>query len=163
MKNFFHKQDGFTIQEILVVLIVGSILVSLSLALFQFTNELFQMWHGTTELKSDVNRIIHTIAIDIQRSDCIVERTETGLILSKGSGWHVKYTYENQKLMRNDIDLTPQKVKNFLVRWEDVPDRKGFSPLVRIKIMAQSKWSSYESEIVCGVMPSSKSEFISSK
>jgi Tfp pilus assembly protein FimT len=163
MKRFLQNEDGFTIQEILVVLIVGSILVSMSFALFQFTNELFQMWYGSTELKNDVNRILHVIAADIQRSNAIIEQTESGVVLSKGSGRQVRYSYSNQVLKRDNDDLTPKSTKSFLVRWENVADRKGLLPMIRVKIAVQSRWTSYESEIVCSIIPSSKSEFNSSK
>ena len=161
MRMIIHikNEDGFTIQEILVVLIVGSILVSLSLALFQFTYELFQTWYGTNELKSDVNRIMHTIALDIQRSSAVIEKTDTTLILSKEPGRIVKYSFGSQSLWRNDVDLTPQKKKAFLVKITALPGGIGEPPSYHIKLLAQSKWSSCESEIVAMISPSSKACF----
>ena len=163
MKNFIQNEEGFTIQEILVVLVISSILISLSLALFQFTNELFQGWQGTNELKSDANRIVHNIALDIQRSNGILERTDTTLLLSSGSRSRVKYSFSHLTLKRNDVDLTPKKVTRFLVHWEDITDKKNVTPVFRVKVLVQSRWTSYESEMICRMTPSSKSDLISSR
>jgi prepilin-type N-terminal cleavage/methylation domain-containing protein len=153
------NENGFTIQEILVVLIVGSILVSLSLALFQFTNELFQMWYGTNELKSDMNRIMHAMALDIQRSNDVIEKTDTTLVLSRGIGWTVTYSLSDNSLKRNEVDLTPQKKKSFRVKIEDMPKGIGSARSFHIKLFAQSRWSSYESEIIAMIAQSSKAGF----
>ena len=123
--NQIKNEDGFAIQEILVVLIVGSILVSLSLALFQFTNELFQTWYGTSEMKSDVNRIMYTLALDVQRSSNVIEKTDTTLVLSRGVGRILRYTFGNQILKRDDIDLVPQKIKLFQVKIDELPLKAG--------------------------------------
>jgi competence protein ComGC len=154
-----RNEDGFTIQEILVVLIVGSILVSLSLSLFQFTNELFQTWYGTNELKSDMNRILNTMALDIQRASGVVERTNSTLILSRGVGRTVKYSFDDHSLRRNNVDLTPQKIKSFLVNLEDVPGKDRRAKSFHIKLFAQSKWTSYETEIVAMTSQCSKAGF----
>ena len=163
MINFIKNEEGFTIQEILVVLIVGSILISLSLALFQFTNELFQGWHGTNELKSDANRILHRIGLDIQRSNGVLELTDTTFVLSRGSESLVKYSFTNLTLKRNDVDLTPKNLINLIVHWEDMRDKKSAALMFRVKVLGQSKWTSYETEMICRMTPSSKSEFISSR
>ena len=152
-------ERGFTIQEILVVMIVGSILLSLSLALFQFTNELFQSWYGTNEFKSDVNRIIQTMALDIQHSSEIIEQTDTSLVLSRGLKQEVRYIFGGQFLRRNDVELTPQKCKTFLIKLEEIQTEKTTAKAFRIKILAQSKWTSYGAEIVASAIQSSTSEF----
>ena len=157
--DLIKKTDGFTIQEILVVLLVGSILVSLSLALFQFTNELFQMWYGSTEMKSDANRILHAIALDVQRSREVIEKTDSTLIVSREIGRIVKYSYDGKTLLRNDVDLSPKKMNKFKIWIDEITEKGQFQRTFRIKILTVSKWINYESEIVAMTSYCSKSGF----
>ncbi len=125
--NIFHvikREDGFTIQEVLIVLIVGSILIGLSLSLFLFTNKLFLTWSGTSDLKSETNRILYQMAFDIQQSREIAEHTDTSFVLSRSVGRVVRYSYNGKTLRRNYIELTPQKTARVRVKVveEHTPD-----------------------------------------
>jgi hypothetical protein len=99
------------------------------------------------------------MALDIQRSSAAMERTDTTLVLSRGIGRTVKYSFGRQSLKRNDVDLTPQRTKLFHVKVADLPKGAGLSRLFHVKLFAQSKWTSYETEIVAMIAQSSKAGF----
>ncbi|HOV98339.1 MAG TPA: hypothetical protein PK595_02065 [Bacteroidota bacterium] len=159
------ETDGFTIQEILVVLIVGSILVSMSFALFQFTNELFQRWNGSTEMKGDVRRILTLMAMDIQKTSSGVSLTDTSLVLTREFDKEIRYDFvkssdldKRWRISRNGVDITPQKAKVFLVKVRE--EVRGMNSVqYRISILAESRWANCQYEIVATTTPSSKSDF----
>lgn len=163
--RLLKNTDGFTVQEILVVLIVGSILVGMSLALFQFTNELFQRWHGSAELKNDVRRILCLMATDIQKANTVVSLTDTSMILVRGLDMNINYdfgessnTNKGCRLKRNGIDITPQKAKVLLVKVNEEVigmDSRNY----RLNIFAESRWANCEYEMIATTISSSKYNF----
>jgi type II secretory pathway component PulJ len=168
MKFFtvIKREDGFTIQEVLVVLIVGSILVGLSLSLFLFTNKLFLTWSGTNDLKSETNRILYQMAFDIQQAREIVENTDTSFVLSKSVGRVVRYSYNGKTLQRNDVEMTPRKAATIRVKVVEEHTLGGSldrAPLFHISVLVQSTLLDYTAEIDAAPAPSSRSLFIQSQ
>jgi hypothetical protein len=164
--DVIKREDGFTIQEVLVVLIVGSILVGLSLSLFLFTNKLFLTWSGTNELKSETNRILYQMAFDIQQSRELVEYTDTSFVLSKNVGKVVRYGYNSKILLRNDVDITPRKtatVRIKVVQEHVLGGNINRAPLFHITILVQSALLDYTAEIDASLASSSRSLFIQSR
>jgi competence protein ComGC len=160
------REDGFTIQEVLVVLIVGSILVGLSLSLFLFTNKLFLTWSGTSELKSETNRNLYQMAFDIQQSRELVELTDTSFVLSKSVGKVVRYGYNGKTIQRNDVDITPRKaatVRLKVVEEHVLGGNLDRSPLFHITVLVQSALLDYTAEIDAAPASSSRSLFIQSR
>jgi hypothetical protein len=168
MKFFtvIKREDGFTIQEILVVLIVGSILIGLSLSLFLFVNKLFLTWSGTNDLKSEANRILYQMAFDIQQSREIVEHTDTTFVLSKSIGKYVRYNYNGKTLQRNDVDMTPRKAAILRVKVVEEQSLGGTlerAPLFHIKILVQSALLDYTTEMDAAPASSSRLLFLQSQ
>jgi len=164
--NVIKREDGFTIQEILVVLLVGSILIGLSLSLFLFTNKLFQTWSGTGNLKSETNRILYNMAFDIQQSREIIEHTDTSFVLLKSAGRIVHYIYDGKTLQRNDVDMTPQKttaVKFKVVEEHNIGERFDRTPLFHTTILVQSSILDYTAGMDAAPTPSSRSLFVQSR
>ncbi len=165
MKFFtvIKREDGFTIQEILVVLIVGSILIGLSFSLFLFTNKLFQTWSGTNDLKNETNRILYQMAFDIQQSREIAEHTDTSFVLSRSVGRVVRYSYNGKTLRRNDVELTPRKAALLRVKVVEEHTFGGSldnSLLFHITVLVQSVALDYAAEIDATPAPSSRSLFV---
>jgi hypothetical protein len=160
------REDGFTIQEVLVVLIVGSILIGLSLSLFLFTNKLFLTWSGTSDLKSETNRILYQMSFDIQQSRALVEHTDTSFVLSKSVGRIVRYSYNDKTLQRNDVEMTPRKaakVRVKVVEEHTLGGRLDSTPLFHITVLVQSALLDYTAEMDAAPSPSSRSLFIQSQ
>lgn len=168
MKFFtvIKREDGFTIQEVLVVLIVGSILIGLSISLFLFTNKLFLTWSGTNDLKSETNRILYQMAFDIQQLREILEHTDTSFVLSKSVGRVVRYSYNGKTLQRNDVEMTPRKAAAVRVKVVEEHTLGGSSdraPLFHITVLVQSALLDYTADIDASPAPSSRSLFMQSR
>lgn len=160
--NLLKRNDGFTIQEILVALIVGSILIGLSLSLFLFTSKLFQTWYGSSELKRDANRILQRVAMDIQQSKEIIEHSDTSFVISKGVGKIVQYSFNGKSLCRNEVDLTPVKATAIKMRiegWKENIPTELQGHLYNIKLFVQSKSIDYIVEVDAMMIPCARSQF----
>ena len=157
--NIIKQEDGFTIQEVLVVLIVGSILIGLSLSLFLFTNKLFLTWSGTSDLKSETNRILYQIAFDIQQSREIVEHTDTSLVLSRSVGRVIRYSYNGKTVLRNDVEMTPRKAATVRIKIGEEHTLGGIletAPLFHVSVLVQSTLLDYTSQIDASPASSSR-------
>jgi len=168
MKFFtiIKQEDGFTIQEILVVLIVGSILIGLSLSLFLFTDKLFITWSGTSDLKSETNRILYQIAFDIQQSREIIEHTDTSFVLSRNVGRVIRYSYNGKTMLRNNVDMTPRKAATLKMKVVEEHTLGGSlerAPLFHISVLIQSAVLDYTSQIDAAPASSSRMLFLQSQ
>ena len=168
MKFFtiIKQEDGFTIQEILVVLIVGSILIGLSLSLFLFTDKLFITWSGTSDLKSETNRILYQIAFDIQQSREIIEHTDTSFVLSRNVGRVIRYSYNGKTMLRNNVDMTPRKAATLKMKVVEEHTLGGSlerAPLFHISVLVQSPLLDYTTEMDAAPAPSSRLLFMQTR
>jgi hypothetical protein len=163
--DIIKREEGFTIQEILVVLLVGSILIGLSLSLFLFTNKLFQTWSGTSNLKSETNRILYNIAFDIQQSREIVEHTDTSFVLLKSTGRFVRYIYNGNNLYRNEVEMTPNRaaVRLKVIEEHNIGEHLDRTPLFHLSILVQSSLLDYSAGMDASPASSSRSLFVQSR
>src|SRR6266850_3852847 len=110
-QSFNHSEDGFTIPEMLVVIIVGSLLVSFTLSQFLFSNKIFIKWSRQSESQFMVAGVLDVISRDLLESNGIVELSDTKLVLSKPIGSNVVYHFDGVQLWRNDDIIVPPKEK----------------------------------------------------
>jgi Tfp pilus assembly protein FimT len=111
-----YREEGFTIQEILVVLIVSSLLVSFGLSLFQFTGKLVSKWKKKTEVHSLLNSIAQRIALDVQKSNSVSVITDSSLVLEYGIGKQVVFRFNPAGAWRNDVQIGHILQGQFLFR-----------------------------------------------
>ncbi len=98
-------EAGYTIQELLIVLIVGSLLVGFSFSLFLFVNRMFSTWHKTAEFRQQVQSAVRTIATDISRSRRVVTYSDSALVLEKPTGIGVVYAFDGRSIRRDGISV----------------------------------------------------------
>jgi type II secretory pathway component PulJ len=145
MKN----EDGFTIQELLVVLIVGSLLVSFSLSLYLFTGRLISTWQKTTALRESVHRTLHIIALDIEKSQRIVEISDTTCSMVRQTGKVVTYRFNGLGVWRNDIPINSDTAIVMMVRIQRIPGMLQETPSgrrVRMTVKGILKTTEYSAE-----------------
>jgi hypothetical protein len=98
-----RKDDGFTIQELLVVMIAGSILVGSGLTAFEFVSRLHSRWQRESMLKAAVERAAQAIAIDIMRADGLLEMTDSTLTLRVHEDRPIRYEFNGNTILRNGL------------------------------------------------------------
>lgn len=160
MKPSIHSSEGgFTIQELLVALIVGSLVLSFSFSLFLFAGKLLTSWQREMELRTVVNRVTRTIASDVLRSKSGLIFADSLLILTGTGGREIRYRFQKGKIQRN-LDLIHSKDVS-VTALVHVPgfqlDAKQF--LVQVAVRGERGNLSHNSETVVSLPWSSRDEF----
>ena len=106
-KSTFKNEDGFTIQELLVALVVGSLLMSFCLSLFLFSNKIFVTWHA-----------LQTFAFDIRNSREITNVRDTSLTVQRGDRRPISYFFDKATIRRNGVFLFHGNVSVFPISME---------------------------------------------
>src|SRR6202008_4768834 len=135
-----HKEEGFTIQELLVVLIVSSLLVGFCFLLFSFTHKFLISWQRKTEIHSVVDRTMNAIMLDVQQSKQIKECTDSTLVLLKNGNRQIIYHFDGTSIFRNNDAIASfenMKISVFISKGirSQTPAR---APIVTIKIAGKS-------------------------
>ncbi|MGD0339096.1 MAG: hypothetical protein ABSB78_09930 [Bacteroidota bacterium] len=161
-----QNEDGYTIQELLVVLIVGSLLVGFSLSLFLFADKLLASWQKTTELRESVHMTLQIIALDIQKSRRILAISDTTCSMARHTGMVVNYRFNGQKIWRNEIPVNADTTIAMSVRIQGVSGivkesiRKS---VVQITVKGVRKMTEYSAEADILLPESSVQQFYASE
>ncbi len=150
-KEGITNEAGFTIQEILVVLLVGSLLVSFSISTYLFLGRLFTSWQRTVELHRVVNDAAQAIAFDIQHSGATYLLPDSSFIIEREAGKTVIYSFGSGTLLRNG---QPMSV-------EDGPRLSGMITLggtiardpVRFRVEVTGVWKGHQFVASCDAAP----------
>ncbi len=111
MRDFrLNSESGFTIQEILVVMIVGSLLVSFSLSLFLFAAKITGRWKEKREVEEVVHRITEQVALDLNRSTALPELSDSLLAVHTGAARFVVYHFSKNNVLRNGVSFGNQLI-----------------------------------------------------
>ena len=157
IKNFIVREDGFTIQETLVVLIAGSLLVSMAFAVMVFSYRMYNSWESKVELKCTVDHTLQTILMDIRKSRMIMETTDTTVVLEKDIGHVVRYRFDGNSIIRNDVNLTQGKKISISLSFKV----RGEGNLFELIIIGRSGVVEYRTSGNSIPAPSSRNLFIS--
>ncbi len=103
------NQEGFTIQELLVVLMVGSLLVSFSLSLFLFTQRMFFSWERDDRMRLAIERSTQAIALDMQQAREVAVRPDSLIVIQGGAGRKHEYRLTADTALRNGLPLLTEK------------------------------------------------------
>jgi len=96
-----RDESGFTIQEILVAIIVGSVLVSLGLSFFLFFSKFSTTVERKREVETAANSALQQIAIDIQRAREVIQCEDTVIVLGMSAAKSVAYAQVGDEILRN--------------------------------------------------------------
>jgi hypothetical protein len=97
------KEDGFTIQELLVVMIVSSLLIALGLTVFEFGTRLHSIWRVKSGLRTFVDKAAQAIAFDIMRAKELSGLTDSGFALRIHEGREIRYEFRGQTISRDSL------------------------------------------------------------
>ena len=157
IRVFLKDQKGFTIQEILVVLLVSSLLLGFCYSLFSFTHKLLFSWQQRTEVHSFVDRAITLIVLDVERAKEIVNISDSTFTIIKNDDQLILYRFAKGRIIRGQDTLS--STENISVSIEKGPTvpYSAFPPDVKIIIYGKSTTETYQAETDI-VVPSSGAE-----
>ena len=157
-----RREAGFTIQELMVVLIVGSLLVSFSVTLFLFANKLFHSWQKKSEVSIAVARTLETISLDIMQSNQISGRSDSSLVLQRGLRSSVKYLFDGDAVWRNEQLISPAEMKMSLTLSPIKPNNVDkFPEGLVIDVLANFKGLIREGKTQATIAKNAKEKFLS--
>lgn len=102
-----HPEAGFTIQETIVVILVGSLLVGFSYALYLFVMGFVRGELRCHEHRQTVSHVASVITADIEQSRTC-RPTDSSLVLETSSHGSVVYALQNGILVRNGMAVAAE-------------------------------------------------------
>ncbi|MFA5832134.1 MAG: hypothetical protein WDA22_01535 [Bacteroidota bacterium] len=103
MLKRLKNEQGFTIQELVVVLAVGSLLFIFSNITFSFIQRTYLTWTGRIEQQDDLVRTSLQMTKDIQLSEEILAQDDSTLILVTAGEDTIEYHIRSGLVFRNDM------------------------------------------------------------
>ena len=163
--SWVRSEEGFTIQELLVVLVVSSLLVGFSLSLFLFVNKLFLTWEQQSELQSVVSRTLQVIALDVLESKHHVEISNTSVVLMKNTGRTIVYRFDGKHVWRDNvlIGILKDALLKVVIKHSSISSiHHDVPPLIHINIVGKSKSVEFQNQMQVKIPNSGKNEFLES-
>ena len=164
MNGFSNWKEGkgFTIQELMVVLVVGSLLVTFSFSIFLFVNKLFVSWQKKTVLRAAVSHLLNTISLDLLESKQAEEMPDTALAVIKLSDIYVRYRFDGRRVWRNNDLIASGDATAFSLKVDEgsAPADGAQFHLLKIKILGISNTLTYSLETEVTMAWSSRGAFL---
>jgi len=155
-----RDERGFTMQELLVVMIVGSLLISLSFSVYAFTHKLFLSWQTKSEGRDAVERVLQQVVYDIQKSKSIDAITDTTLILKSVYEKDVAFLFKDGNIYRNSMPLLYQPAMKIVVKISRAAQDSGsFVRCVSVDVEGVRKNNLWKANALAAILPSSRGEF----
>jgi len=153
---------GFTIQELLVVIIVGSLLVSYGLSVFLFADKLFTSWRLKDDIHSRVTRTFQNILYDIEQAKRIQSITDSSLIIIRCDNKVIDYKFDRHHIFRNNEQVATNDSIQMSV--EKLQDSGRFSfgeTPISVAVKANTKGVEFSQKANATTLRSSRAEFVS--
>ncbi len=103
MLKRLKNEEGFTIQELVVVLVVGSLLFIFSNITFTFIQKTYNTWTGRIQQHDDFLRTSAQIIRDIHSSEEVYTQDDSTTVLVTTNEDTVHYHMQNNSLFRNEM------------------------------------------------------------
>jgi len=152
-------ESGFTIQELMVVLIVSSLLVTFSFSLFLFTGKLFASWQKKIELHSEVSRVLQLIASDVHRAKQVLELSDSTMTLVGTSSIEVIYSTQGNRLRRNHHTVGSESVR-FVLHLTPMKPFDKHPEGVGISLAGYLSSNSFSAHTNASILQNAKEEFL---
>lgn len=99
------SEDGFTMIELTVVLIIGSLIAGISFSAYFFSEKSFYVWDKKACVTRLVDGAAQTIAADIRRAKSVTLISDSLAFLSQIDCKEILYHFEKEAITRNDVAL----------------------------------------------------------
>lgn len=97
-----NENDGFTITELVVAMLIGSLIIGFCFTAFGFSQRFYLLWNNKNEAGQAAIHAYHTISYDIERAKK-VELSSDSLTVTKVGNKVVVYRFRDGNLWRNDV------------------------------------------------------------
>jgi prepilin-type N-terminal cleavage/methylation domain-containing protein len=99
----FRDEQGFTLHEVLVAIVVSSLLIGFGLSVFLFAQKFLMARERMSDLKDDVDRTLFILSMDLGRSCRVKEVSDSSLVLVVANRRVITYRFDSVMVERNGI------------------------------------------------------------
>jgi prepilin-type N-terminal cleavage/methylation domain-containing protein len=146
VRRLIASEEGFTIQELMVVLVIGSILIGGIWSLYLFAEKVSLSWKRTSEFSEAASEILATLTADLGEAYAGMVLTDTSLTIVKDRwGRTVKYQFQEGPVVRNRVPLYQPEGCTLTIRIR-ITERgpSGEPAVVSVEMKGQSRGSTFE-------------------
>lgn len=151
------SEFGFTLNETLVAVNVGFLLVSFCLMMILLFSKQMTQWQERAELKEAVNGLVQQVAFDAQGSNAITFLADTLLVFERPGDELVSYRLSKSGVYRNNQRYGGPEVD--LQTNASVQTRQD-RQILYVAVEGAIRQHRYSSEIIVGTLSSSRTRFM---
>lgn len=153
-----HRESGFTLQEVLVAVNIGFLIVSFSLLLLLSVTKIVGSWQNRINVKNTVNTLANRITIDAETSEIMRIYPDTLLELENRRGRLIRYRFYENRVTRNDMLLNNGEKLQLMSSLAYTQTKDGNSVL-KVEVTGKSKEYEYKQAVTAKANPDSKARF----
>lgn len=112
----FADQAGFTINELIVAMVVGSILVGYAFELYVFASRIVSAWRAKTGISTAAERVLGQMTLDLQRSSSLIQEGDSVFVMASDNREIASYHVSHGVVSRNGVAMHPQEKIQVAVR-----------------------------------------------
>ena len=116
------NEDGFTVVEFIIVLLLASILFGAASSIYLFANKWVIRWQSDISLENSAHLMLTALSKDLRRASDLVITSDSSWVLHSEAGKMTQYVLSDSLVLRNGIKLhrEDQKVSAFLIHQDSL-------------------------------------------
>jgi prepilin-type N-terminal cleavage/methylation domain-containing protein len=104
-KRALADESGFTINELIVAMVVGSILVGYAFELYVFATRIITSWRARTEITGAAEGVLNRMTLDLQRSSDLIKEGDSLFVMISDNRQIASYHVARGMVMRGDVPM----------------------------------------------------------
>lgn len=104
-KRALADESGFTINELIVAMVVGSILVGYAFELYVFASRIITSWRARTEIAAAAEGVLNRMTLDLQRSSDLIQEGDSVFVMISDNREIASYRLSGGMVMRGDVHM----------------------------------------------------------
>ncbi len=160
--GYLSDERGFTLHEVLVAIVVGSLLVGFGLSIFLFAQKFLVAHERMSDLKDAVDRTLFTLSTDVGQSSRVREISDSSLVLVVANRRVITYKFDSVMVVRNGI-CTHDPVMRLRLTTTNQQAQSGQNVAMRalrISVAGERGEARYSAETTALLPWSARQEFI---
>lgn len=104
--NYNKKIPGFTLSEILVVLVITAIVIGIAFSVLRLVTKQYNAINASYTYRTEVQQLKQRLLVDVNQSKAMRLNTEEDQLEITGADEMIIYTWNQDQLIRNTDTLT---------------------------------------------------------
>ena len=149
--SIFREESGFTLQETIVVIVLGMLLVGFSYSLYQFVTSFVSRNLDKRRHHESVEHMAAMISLEVERSRSAIA-TDSSFILTFPHAKTVEYKSIGERLLRNGEVVSSRDSSKWTASWHQLEDSAhiGIRP---VEIAIKGYWKRDSVAVVARTRP----------